>query len=107
LTPTSTAPASLTWIEVTARRMASHALTEPGGDVGPADIAGVMCGAHAHVLSAAELAIGRRIAGGGSRRRAGPAKPEQVDESDSGAALAGHTDGLDAGEHRGCVVVSR
>jgi len=29
----------------------------------PADIAGVLCGAHAQVLSAAELSIGRRIAG--------------------------------------------
>ena len=43
--------------------MARHALTEPATDLGPADIAGVMCGAHAQVLSAAELSIGRRIAG--------------------------------------------
>ena len=55
--------ASLTWREVTARRMARHALTEPASDLGPADIAGVLCGAHAQVLSAAELSIGRRIAG--------------------------------------------
>jgi Winged helix DNA-binding domain len=38
-------------------------LTEPATDRGPADIAGLMCGAHAQVLSAAELSIGRRIAG--------------------------------------------
>jgi hypothetical protein len=43
--------------------MARHALTEPATDLGPADVAGVLCGAHAQVLSAAELSIGRRIAG--------------------------------------------
>ena len=63
MTPTSTNPASLTWSGVTARRMARHALTEPASGLGPADIAGVLCGAHAQVLSAAELSIGRRIAG--------------------------------------------
>jgi len=56
-------PVSLTWSGVTARRMARHALTEPATDLGPADIAGVLCGGHAQVLSAAELSIGRRIAG--------------------------------------------
>jgi hypothetical protein len=59
----STAPAALTWSQVTARRMARHALTEPAADLGPAGIAGLLCGAHAQVLSAAELSIGRRIAG--------------------------------------------
>ena len=63
MTPTSATPASLTWSGVTARRMARSALTEPAGDLGPAGIAGVLCGAHAQVLSAAELSIGRRIAG--------------------------------------------
>jgi len=53
----------LTWSGVTARRMARHALTAPAADLGPADVAGVLCGAHAQVLSAAELSIGRRIAG--------------------------------------------
>jgi hypothetical protein len=43
--------------------MARHALTRPATDLGPADIAGVLCGAHAQVLSAAELSVGRRIAG--------------------------------------------
>jgi hypothetical protein len=61
--PKSTARASLTWSGVTARRMARHALTAPATDLGIADIAGVLCGAHAQVLSAAELSIGRRIAG--------------------------------------------
>ena len=54
---------SLTWRGVTARRMARHALAEPAAGLGPAGIAGVLCGAHAQVLSAAELSIGRRIAG--------------------------------------------
>jgi hypothetical protein len=58
-----TAPPSMTWSEVTARRMDRHALTAPATDLGPADIARVLCGAHAQVLSAAELSIGRRIAG--------------------------------------------
>jgi hypothetical protein len=40
-----------------------HALTEPAADLDPADIADLLCGAHAQVLSAAELSIGRRIAG--------------------------------------------
>jgi hypothetical protein len=43
--------------------MARHALAEPATGLGPADIAGVLCGAHAQVLSAAELSIARRIAG--------------------------------------------
>src|SRR5215510_9751595 len=63
MTAASPAPATLTWNGVTARRMARHALAEPATDLGPADIAGTLCGAHAQVLSAAELSIGRRIAG--------------------------------------------
>jgi hypothetical protein len=43
--------------------MARHALAAPATDLGPAGVAGVLCGAHAQVLSAAELSIGRRIAG--------------------------------------------
>src|SRR5215475_8977389 len=56
-------PGSLTGGGVTARRMARHALTEPATGLSPAGIAGVLCGAHAQVLSAAELSIGRRVAG--------------------------------------------
>jgi DNA glycosylase AlkZ-like len=59
----SAAPAALTWSGVTARRMARHALDEPAGDLAPDGIAGVLCGAHAQLLGAAELSIGRRIAG--------------------------------------------
>jgi hypothetical protein len=58
-----TTPASLTWSGVTAWRMARHALTDPATDLGAADIASVLCGAHAQVPSAGELSIGRRIAG--------------------------------------------
>jgi DNA glycosylase AlkZ-like len=58
------APATLTWVGVTARRLARQGLAEPATGLGPAGIAGVLCGAHAQVLGAAELSIGRRIAGG-------------------------------------------
>src|SRR5690242_7437280 len=63
MTTNYTSPAALTWSGVTARRVARHLLAEPATDLGPAGIAGVLCGAHAQVLSAAELSIGRRIAG--------------------------------------------
>ena len=63
MSPGSAAPASLTWSGVTARRMARHALSDPATDLDVAGIAGVMCGAHAQVLSAAEFSIGRRVAG--------------------------------------------
>jgi hypothetical protein len=63
MTAKSPAPAALSWSGVTARRMARHALVEPAADQDPAGVAGVLCGAHAQVLSAAELSIGRRIAG--------------------------------------------
>jgi hypothetical protein len=43
--------------------VARHALTEPVADLAPDDIAGVLCGAHAQLLGAAELSIGRRISG--------------------------------------------
>jgi Winged helix DNA-binding domain len=62
VTSESAPPARLTWSGVTARRMARHCLTEPAAGLGPADIARVVCGVHAQVLSAAELSIGRRIA---------------------------------------------
>jgi DNA glycosylase AlkZ-like len=55
--------AVLTWDGVTARRMARHALAEPSAELDPAGVAGLLCGAHAQVLTAAEFSIGRRIAG--------------------------------------------
>jgi hypothetical protein len=63
MTATSRTPASLTWSGVTARRMARHALAEPAADLSPAGVAGLLCGVHAQVLSAAELSSGRRIVG--------------------------------------------
>src|SRR3954470_12302985 len=44
--------------------MARQHLTEPAADRSPADIIGAMCGAHAQIMSAAELSIGLRIVGG-------------------------------------------
>lgn len=51
------------WAEVCARRLDRHALATPLQDARPADIVSTICGAHAQVLSAAELSIGLRIAG--------------------------------------------
>ena len=48
---------------VVARRLERQALAEPARDLDPAGIASLLCGVHAQVLVAAELAIGRRIAG--------------------------------------------
>ena len=55
--------ATLTWEGVTARRMARHALAEPSASLDPAGVAGLLCGAHAQVMTAAEFSVGRRIAG--------------------------------------------
>ena len=51
----------MTWGSVTARRLQQHGLVTPfvGGQV--ADAAAAMCGAHAQILSAAELSIGLRL----------------------------------------------
>jgi Winged helix DNA-binding domain len=43
--------------------MERHALAAPAADPRPDAIAGVLCGAHAQLLGAAELSIGRRISG--------------------------------------------
>jgi hypothetical protein len=43
--------------------MARHGLSERATGVSPADLAGVLCGAHAQIMTAAELSLGRRIAG--------------------------------------------
>ena len=53
----------LSWAEVCARRLMRHALSEPLHIARPADIVRAMCGAHAQVMSAAELSIGLRISG--------------------------------------------
>ena len=63
MTANASARAALTWSGVIARRMARHKLAQPATGLAPEGIAGVLCGAHAQVLSAAELSIGLRIAG--------------------------------------------
>jgi hypothetical protein len=52
----------MTWSEVCARRLDRHGLAAPFADARPADVVRAMCGAHAQILSAAELSIGLRIA---------------------------------------------
>jgi hypothetical protein len=49
------------WIAVWARRLERHALSAPSKDARPADIVAAICGAHAQLLSAAELSIGLRL----------------------------------------------
>ncbi|MFF2777539.1 winged helix DNA-binding domain-containing protein [Streptomyces sp. NPDC058052] len=51
----------LTWSEVSGRRLRRHGLTPPPEHGGPADAAAAMCGAHAQVMSAAEVSIGLRL----------------------------------------------
>jgi hypothetical protein len=52
----------LSWTEVWARRLERHALAAALEGARPADIVAGMCGAHAQILSAAELSIGLRLA---------------------------------------------
>jgi len=66
-----TTPASLTWTEVTARRMDRHALTAPATNLGPADIAGVLCGAHAQAGNYPVLLIDGVVGGVWHQRRSG------------------------------------
>ena len=40
----------------------------PSRDAGPADIVGAICGAHAQVMSAAEVSVALRLGGGATRR---------------------------------------
>jgi len=54
---------NMTWSEIFARRLERHALSAPSKEARPADIAGILCGAHAQVMSAAELSLGLRLAG--------------------------------------------
>jgi hypothetical protein len=53
---------TMTWAEVCARRLERHALSAPARDAEPAQIVRAICGAHAQVMSAAELSIGLRSA---------------------------------------------
>ena len=50
----------LRWPAVSARRLERSALAAPSPHLDPAGIVGALCGAHAQVLSAAELSIGMR-----------------------------------------------
>ncbi|MFI6690578.1 winged helix DNA-binding domain-containing protein [Streptomyces sp. NPDC050433] len=56
----------VTWAAANARRLARQGLTAPS-DGGPAAVAGAMVGAHAQVLSAAELSVALRLDGGATR----------------------------------------
>jgi hypothetical protein len=60
--PPADAP-RLSWAEVCARRLERHGLAAPLQHARPAEIAAALCGAHAQILSAAELSIGLRTAG--------------------------------------------
>lgn len=51
------------WAEVCARRLERHWLAGPSENGGPADIVRAMCGAHAQVITAAELSVGVRTSG--------------------------------------------
>lgn len=53
----------LAWRAVVSRRMARHHLTTPAAS-SPAGVVRAMCGAHAQVLSAAEVSVGLRLDGG-------------------------------------------
>ncbi len=53
----------MTWGGVWARRLDRHALSVPATNARPADVVAAMCGAHAQVMSAAELSIGMRLSG--------------------------------------------
>ncbi|MYR36437.1 winged helix DNA-binding domain-containing protein [Streptomyces sp. SID4944] len=62
-TSTRTGPrpaAAVGWREANARRLARQHLRTPAPDVSPADVVGAVLGAHAQVLSAAELSVGLR-----------------------------------------------
>jgi Winged helix DNA-binding domain len=62
----TTGPAGLprlSWADVSARRLSRSGLAVPARNARPADVVAAMCGAHAQVLSAAELSVGLRLDG--------------------------------------------
>lgn len=65
-TDVSTGSPSVSWAAANARRLARQGLTAPTGG-GPAAVTGAMVGAHAQVLSAAELSVALRLDGGETR----------------------------------------
>src|SRR5437764_1207442 len=72
MTNRSTNVPRFSWAAVCARRLERHALSTPSTDARPAAIVSALCGAHAQVMSAAELSIGLRPGHGhgGEPRRA-------------------------------------
>ena len=63
MTLTTAAARRMSWVEVSARRLGRQGLVVPLSGASPADVVAFMCGAHAQVLSAAELSIGLRLSG--------------------------------------------
>lgn len=57
---------TVTWTQANARRLARQGLAAPAKS-SPAEITAAMLGAHAQVLSAAELSVALRLAGGQTR----------------------------------------
>ncbi|MEU4423770.1 winged helix DNA-binding domain-containing protein [Actinoplanes sp. NPDC024001] len=53
-------PVRLSWRAVCARRLARHLLAAPDPRAGPVEAARAMCGAHAQVMSAAEISVATR-----------------------------------------------
>lgn len=56
-----TVPASEPWTRICERRLDRHGLSRPFADASPADVVSAMCGAHAQVMSAAELSVCLRL----------------------------------------------
>ncbi|MFG3438832.1 winged helix DNA-binding domain-containing protein [Nonomuraea sp. NPDC047897] len=53
----------VSWSQVSARRLERQALAAPSKGGTPADVVAAMCGAHAQVMSAAELSVALRLDG--------------------------------------------
>ncbi|MDF5751872.1 winged helix DNA-binding domain-containing protein [Spongiactinospora sp. TRM90649] len=64
----TSSPVQVTWREVRSRRLARHSLAAPGGGGTAADVASANCGAHAQVMSAAELSVATRMDGDATRQ---------------------------------------
>ncbi|MFG1614004.1 winged helix DNA-binding domain-containing protein [Nonomuraea wenchangensis] len=54
---------ALSWPQVSARRLERAGLGAEPARTGPAEVVAAMCGAHAQVMSAAEVSVGLRLAG--------------------------------------------
>lgn len=61
MTGVTTSPPQVGWAQVCGRRLARHGLSAPIDGI--ADAVAAMCGAHAQVMSAAELSVGLRLPG--------------------------------------------